>query len=57
MLYWLQQERRAVDLDKYGEPEQLKQFIRDNHVTVSDGRSPTPRLPVPITNVTIEQKT
>jgi len=56
MLYWLQQERRAFQLDKLCEPEQLKQFIRDNHVTISDESSPTPRLPLPITNVTIDQK-
>ena len=56
MLYWLQQERRAVQLDKLGEPEQLKQFIRDNHVSVGDESSLAPRLPLPIRNVTIDQK-
>ena len=56
MLYWLQQERRALQLDKLGEPEQLKQFIRDNHVTISEENAPGSRVPLPITNVTIDQK-
>lgn len=57
MLYWLQQERRAVQLNKVGEPEQLKQFVRDNHVTAIRKIAPEPHFPISFTNVKINQET
>ena len=57
MLYWLQQQRRSLYLNKCGEPEQLKQFMRDNQLTMVNSDRKTNHLPLPITNVTVDQKT
>ena len=57
MLYWLQQERRAVQLSKLGEPKQLKEFMRDNHVTAIGDVGSSSQLPLAVSTIKINHET
>ncbi|XP_076800779.1 coiled-coil domain-containing protein 87-like isoform X2 [Clavelina lepadiformis] len=58
MLYWLQQERRCRRLYEQGQPEQLMQFMRDNHITVTKTTANTytsNQIRIPVKAVTMKQ--